>query len=120
MTKSDLAWAGGFLDGEGCFQFVRSGGTYRGSIEVEQRNPTNLYVLQRILGGVGTVRPRRGRKAHRFRVTAGGEVLIVLQKVMPYLAFKYPEAQQLRRGLTTTDPRIEESCAKEIRRLKRR
>lgn len=53
--ETDLAWAAGFIDGEGCFSNTRSKRTKLPTgvrLTVGQNDPEVLYKLQSILGGI--------------------------------------------------------------------
>jgi hypothetical protein len=96
----DLAWAAGFIDGEGYVHLQpvhkrRSDGytNRKPRIEVAQVDPSALLKLKRILGGsIITMTPRNGRKqSFRWDLT-GVRVVPALEALLPYLTVKRAQA----------------------------
>jgi len=99
MHATDLAWAAGVIDGEGCITIQRE--QRRGSYQydpaliVEMVHRPTIERLRAIFNA-GTVRPavRRHRQAWRFvlRHRRGDTWLL---KLLPYLCAKHAEAMLL-------------------------
>jgi hypothetical protein len=63
ITATDIGWAAGFLDGEGCFQFGKNGL----QVTANQKYTPSLEKLKRIFGGSiryasGTARTPQGKQ----------------------------------------------------------
>ena len=83
INREDLAWAGGFFDGEGCVshQYInrtnKDGSKYRNpKIHVSQSGDTELLEKFKSIVGVGTIREQKSKhltaKLTRFDYQAGG------------------------------------------------
>lgn len=97
----ELAWAAGFLDGEGCFSaYVQERGCLL-KIEATQCDPLPLERLRTIFQ-VGHVRKSRsvsalGKLPHWcWRVASASDVMLVLDTVSEYLVVKSEQAKLLR------------------------
>lgn len=89
MRKTDLAWAAGLLEGEGCFTRKCLAGTAR-NITV-QCHMTDLDVLQKLkrVLGVGTINGPygngEGNKPRWMFRTSGPEAYVVMTRVLPFM-----------------------------------
>jgi hypothetical protein len=103
-TDVDLAWAAGFIDGEGCITLAPQNRPRNNThasvcsvlIQVTQINRVPLDKLVALFGGyVGTMRARNARQGWvwQWRLHRASEVIPVLESVMPYLVLKRPEAE---------------------------
>lgn len=94
-----LAWAAGFIDGEGCFW---AGGNKRFVIEivVAQRVEEPLIELQDVLGcgrvSLSTARSRTN-PVYLWRVKGSNSVSNVIKQIRPYLIVKAEQADILQR-----------------------
>ena len=103
MIETDLAWAAGIFDGEGCLRIYRSrhGNSRRWSYGADLRvRMTGAVVIHRLreIFGVGAIRSIDRTQNHlliwEWRVGAR-DVLKVLPFVRPYLVLKAREADLL-------------------------
>lgn len=113
MNDTDLAWAAGFIDGEGCISIMQDRGRYTAVINVGQVSRMPLDKLQGILGGsVGPIRDSKGGH-FQWRVYADNAAGVA-EKVLPYLCNKAEEAIFLLRFQGTkghTGKRVDETTA---------
>ena len=92
-NETDLAYAAGYLDGEGCFQW--NGNTV--SVTVDNTYPNTLMWLKRMFGGsVGRLnrKDENCRTTYRYRIFGFGAASLS-QKVLPYLQEKAEQAKIL-------------------------
>lgn len=91
-----VAWAAGFLDGEGHFRARPGRRTGSVEIEVHQVNPAPLRRLLDLFGGHLELRRRlastRCRSVYRWRVT-GARARRAAAALLPFLMNKRPEAE---------------------------
>lgn len=85
----EVAWAAGFLEGDGSFGFTQTRPTQRPylRIRVDQVEPSPLVRLQAIFGGSTHISGRRtsaGNAVHRWQV-AGARAENVARMLYPYL-----------------------------------
>lgn len=104
--KLELAWAAGFMDGEGCFGLVRSKARVRGPRWYKVRAsatqhgepgiiPEVLHRLQSAVGGVGRIERHSGVDAFKWVVEGEAKVQLVLDSLIPYLgARKVTQARE--------------------------
>lgn len=95
---ADLAWAAGFVDGEGCLQIARQ--RYRGRpnpsfrplLAVTQNHRPTLQRLQQVLGGGGHICPMQQRPQNRRPIWLlqyfGRHAINALRLLRPYLVRK--------------------------------
>jgi LAGLIDADG endonuclease len=97
MISEDLAWAAGFLDGEGCFTIngAAGGRSVQPLIAVTQVRRKPLDKLAEMFGG--NVRPQRHRQGHTYFqwVITGSRLTVMIPLVLPYLVLKKDEAQAI-------------------------
>ena len=103
ISVTDLAWAGGFIDGEGCIciaKVKRNCGhriNYRLRVHVAQNCRTTLEELRRILGGAGYIFKIRRRLEHTRQIYSfvldGQAAIDAIRTVSPYLRRKHGEAE---------------------------
>ena len=100
MSMSDLAWAAGFFDGEGCVS-RKSNGTYRLIVQQNMREP--LDVLESLFGGrtLGPYTRRRSRDPNTisnpywvWRLTDQEQVLYALDSMSCYFRVKGQDADR--------------------------
>lgn len=101
MTKeTDLAWAAGFIDGEGCISIPtrirdRNRRDYNLSLYVGQVDPRPLRILQAMFGGSVVLRKTSDlarRPMFMWRITGNlAEAAIVA--MLPYLVVKREQAE---------------------------
>ena len=96
MTDTDLAWAAGFIDGEGCITILVDRGRHTAAITVGQVNRRPLDRLQEILGG--SVGPCKDDKGGHFQWRVYAEkAAVAAEKLLPYLKNKDQQALYLLR-----------------------
>lgn len=97
----ELAWAAGFIDGEGCIQYrvrqrTRGRHEYSLSLYVGQVDPRPLRRLQALFGGsVGLKDPAKGesrRPIYYWRVVYA-TADAALRQLLPYLSVKREQAE---------------------------
>lgn len=100
----DLAWAAGFLDGEGCFTLVKMSGATNPSqrslyVGASQSTREPLEKLQSLFGGKLSIRSRPTDKGTVMHVWLLGQrsavVAEFIPQVLPYLVVKRREAEIL-------------------------
>jgi hypothetical protein len=103
-AETDLAWAAGFIDGEGCVSIVqrwtgacstkKSYRYYQLNINVPQINKDPLLKLQKMFGGqiqaIKPTGPRRQSFVWTIHAALAGRMLSML---VPYLIVKKNEAE---------------------------
>lgn len=136
MRKTDIAWAAGFFDGEGCI----TTGTNRGrrqrhlpKLVLGNTSKTSLERLQTLLGGYLRLRrPQAGNRRNLWEWSVSGATATkaVLTTIRPYLFTKATEADVMlelvsgfgtssRPKLTEAEIARRENCAERLRQLKR-
>jgi len=115
-TDLALAYAAGFIDGEGCIHIARQrrrGYTtlsYRARLTVAQSNREILEHIREVLGEPAQlVKVRRTEIQNRQPYTLvwdGRHAGAALRKVLPHLRLKLPEARMLLRYLEECDVRV--------------
>ena len=93
QRETDVAWASGLLDGEGCIQASQDGVPI---VTVEMTDERAIRRLHRIFGGTirNYHRVAKNRVIWRWRVPSK-LVAQVLQECLPHLTTKQPEAKVL-------------------------
>lgn len=100
VELTDLAWAAGFLDGEGCIQLAKPSNKVHAStrsvlVHCTQLKREPLDKLAAMFGG--NVRPMRlnkqGYQIWQWNVTRAELVINCLEGVLPYLTSKRAEAE---------------------------
>jgi hypothetical protein len=104
--KLELAWAAGFMDGEGCFGLVKTKARVRGPrwykvrASATQRGqpgiiPEVLHRLQIAVGGAGRIERHSGVDVFKWVVEGDARVQTVLDSLTPYLgARKVTQARE--------------------------
>lgn len=99
MNETDLAWAAGFVDGEGCISVpvrtrVRNRRDYSLALYVGQVDPRPLARLKSYFGGTVVQRTSwgRGRPIFMWRIT-GTTAEKALRTLLPYLMVKAEQAR---------------------------
>ena len=90
MKDTDLAWAAGFFDGEGCVLLRKSRNTYVVRITVSQVNPAPIVKFKRLFGGhISEQKPKNKSWKEQWKweqdAKSGVETLLQL---LPYLVVK--------------------------------
>lgn len=94
-----VAWAAGFLDGEGCITLGKPSGRCDNTtrlviVSAVQINSAPLVQLGSLFGGVP--RPMRvnakGQTIHQWSISSADYVIRCLEEINPYLRVKGPEA----------------------------
>ncbi len=112
-SSTDLAWAAGFLDGDGCFTLNKhsSRGTHPTSrslhVGAVQVGTAPLEVLEQMLGGKVTRLgiTKGGNEIHQWRLSSADNVKRVVPMLLPYLRFKRREAEIVLEFAQTMRPR---------------
>lgn len=89
-----LAYAAGFLDGEGCFSAYEGQG-WKVRISCDNASPEPIAWLQRHFGGTATESSRRRRANHRRMhhwAVVGTAAGALCEAIAPYLKQKAPQA----------------------------
>lgn len=87
-TRENLAWAAGFLDGEGSFTVEASKNPIKSiRITCGQNHPELLYRLQRVFG-CGTVRKQTTRDFYIWRISQRHLVFFIGQSVYEWMSIK--------------------------------
>jgi hypothetical protein len=93
-----LAWAAGFIDGEGCLWAGQCSRQFVILIDVAQRVEAPLLELQEIFG-CGSLRLRTSKSlvnpVYRWQVKGSNDVSLVLRLVRPFLIVKAEQADIL-------------------------
>ena len=132
--KEQVAWAAGFVDGEGCITIQKSyapskQGWHAMSLmmRVTQKRRQPLDTLASLFGG--EVKPMRSRPYFDWTLSAA-HTASALREMLPYLVLKRDQAdlalefydlQQARSGstvLTEEDRMVREFCFTELKALK--
>lgn len=101
---SEMAWAAGFIDGEGCFGIAREWGRKpdapmrRPSLQVSNTHLHSLRHLQRILWGYGQIVPLKRRKPHhkpqyKLGIRNKLHLISICHAMLPYLCTKHGGAE---------------------------
>ncbi len=96
LDVSDLAYAAGFIDGEGCFGLYESSKkaqAVKGKIIVCQKKPEVCYWFQRMFG-FGTI--LKERAAYTWNVNKQSDMIKLINLLDPHLKIKRREARMLR------------------------
>ena len=93
MKSQNLAYAAGFVDGEGCFQIGKNGAV---SLAVTNTSRAALESLTTSLG-VGKIarRNQRVNKTQWIWTAYGAECVHSIMELMPYLIDKKPQAETI-------------------------
>lgn len=97
LTRTELAWAAGFIDGEGCFYATINGrGSVRAILSVSQRIPEPLNNLQKMFCA-GTINNivNKGNPAHIITFSRQIDLIRVIGGIRPYLRCKADQADVL-------------------------
>ena len=92
QKPTDLSWASGLLDGEGCFMFHSTA-----IIAVDSTSKTTVERLYKILGGSCSALNRRtdsNRPVFRWRIT-GPSAVLACRLIKEYLVEKKKQAELL-------------------------
>jgi hypothetical protein len=93
MKKTDLAWAAGFFDGEGCVRFRDNKFEF---ISFTQKNVEPLTRLKKLfgLGNIYTCHSKYKGKSYPMQkyIISGRDAVLILSLLFPYLTVKRDEA----------------------------
>jgi hypothetical protein len=87
-----LGYAAGFIDGEGCISISKNGAA---DVRVVNTAKHVLVYLQKYFGGSITTRTQRVNKTQYAYSLYGQEAIDFLNKIVPYLIDKKPQAETL-------------------------
>jgi hypothetical protein len=112
LQRELIAWAAGFLDGEGSFQALPRGHSYRLTISaVQTRTAEPLNRLQGLFGGSICFVDQSDRPTHadfwKWALDGAPAVEPALRRLIPYLSNKRVEAELLLRLAMTAPARGE-------------
>jgi hypothetical protein len=109
MKKTDIAWAAGFFDGEGCITVFRANGGRNHALRVgfAQKNKIPVERFEDLFGGEAIYHMKKDGSGHWYWNLYGRNALRFLQTISPYLVMKADQAStaiafQLRRQTSTT------------------
>lgn len=102
-----VAWAAGFLDGEGCFTITRSAPRrqFAPRIHAAQIVQEPLDKLLELFGGHVALRDTRHRPLWYWEVAGATAVVRVLPLLIPHLLVKRAQAEMLLEFASRIDPR---------------
>lgn len=92
MTETDIAYAAGFFDGEGCITISKNGAV---DIRVTNTAKNVLIRLQNIFGGSITNRTQRANKTQYTYSFYGENAIEFIKLIKPYLIDKLPQAEAI-------------------------
>lgn len=124
MVDTDLAWAAGIIDGEGCIQIakrsIRLGSGYTLSVTVNMTHEATIQRLRDIFGFGSILHLETSHKRKQWRWALGSKQAdIMLRMVRRYLVTKAKEADialDFRRFVPTTGVKVTpESHANRVR-----
>lgn len=92
MQDTDIAYAAGFFDGEGCISITKNG-----AVDVRIINTANnvLVRLQSLFGGSITERSQRVNKKQYAYSFYGQDAIEFIKTLKPYLLEKLPQAETI-------------------------
>lgn len=102
MLNTDIAYAAGFFDGEGCISIAKNGGI---EIRIINTGFSTLKKLQEIFGGSITERTQRVNKKQYAYSFYGEDGIAFLNTIKPYLIEKLSQVEtileyyELRQGM---------------------
>jgi hypothetical protein len=128
VNPVDLAWAAGFLDGEGHFGLAKPSGsgvrpgTRSPIIYAVQTKRLPLELLEKILGGkIGaqSQQTAKGSPLYQWRMCTAREIATAIESLLPYLVVKQVEARIVLsytglmgyRGRVMTEDIVAQRCA---------
>jgi hypothetical protein len=89
MNETDIAYAAGFFDGEGCISIAKNGSV---DVRIVNTSKAVLVKLQTLLGGSITDRAQKVNKSQYAYSLYGEEAIEFLKILKPYLIEKLPQA----------------------------
>jgi len=103
VTDTELAWAAGIIDGEGCITITRYGPKgkrhgpyYRGILKVGNSDPRMIIKLTQMFGCGITLKPAKTNRLPQYIWQKGAhDAVEVLKQVRPYLVNKADQADVL-------------------------
>ena len=89
-----LAWAAGFIDGEGSIRIDKTATSYYLKLELTQKAEMPVRELEKLLGGIVSTywHGKNGCNYFRWRIESI-RCADVLRELLPYLVLKKKEAQ---------------------------
>jgi hypothetical protein len=92
MTETDIAYAAGFFDGEGCIMVAKNG-----AIDVRITNTSKqvLLKLQAVFGGKIGDRSQKANKTQYSYCFYGENAIKFIKILKPYLVEKLPQAETI-------------------------
>lgn len=92
MKDTDIAYAAGFFDGEGCISISKNGGI---DVRITNTSKSVLVKLQNIFGGNITDRTQKVNKSQYAYSFYGEDALRFLDILRPYLIEKAPQVETI-------------------------
>jgi hypothetical protein len=92
MLDTDIAYAAGFFDGEGCISISKNGAV---DIRVTNTAKNVLVKLQNIFGGSITDRTQKANKTQYAYSFYGENAIEFIKLIKPYLIDKAPQAEAI-------------------------
>lgn len=92
MLDTDIAYAAGFFDGEGCISISKNGAV---DIRVTNTAKNVLIKLQSIFGGSITNRTQKANKTQYAYSFYGENAIEFIKLIRPYLIDKLPQADAI-------------------------
>lgn len=121
VSETEIAWAAGFFDGEGCIMIIADGrGIPYLRLYIDQKVEEPIRKLHNLFGG--SVSYSEKKKIHRLQISST-QAASALESLLPYLTVKREQAIlamdfQLRRSNSTARKSQEEKERDELDRLK--
>lgn len=110
MRKTELAWAAGFFDGEGCTG--RSSKRALGMrVSVSQRRIEPLERFRQVVG-VGRIYGPGTRQCYQWVACSHSDVVTTIARLWPYLSL--PKKEQIRRVVNDRKKALQDLHAKQV------
>jgi intein/homing endonuclease len=90
MTETDIAYAAGFFDGEGCIMIAKNGAV---DVRITNTSKQVLLKLQAVFGGKIGDRSQKINKAQYSYCFYGENAIEFIKTIKPYLVEKLPQAE---------------------------
>lgn len=123
FADTDVAWAAGIMDGEGCIG-VYSGGADAGLRLTVQVGNTDLVMITKLHDMFGgyvstTMKANKSGKPYYMWRAASGKGDAVLRQLLPYLVTKRQQAEVALTFCGSSDVTVRQDCAQQLRDLKK-
>lgn len=88
MTKTDLAWLAGLLEGEGCFSLVNTRHSTP-AVTLRMRDRDVVTRAHRLIGATGRVRPERSSNPRHSTIWQfgiwGAAAIRLMRRLLPFM-----------------------------------